>query len=392
MRRGVVKKDPIGEVYAGVRVPVRETNAMLKDTPQETPISETLPKPARRLESLDICRGVAILAVLFIHVSGHFLPLLHSPKSHTTPSAAWYALALPNLDSQWAVPCFLMLSAFVNAVSLARNPDIPGYAVRRLKAAVLPYVLWSGIYVAVNRALGQEHHLSLGHIAKLLLTGTAEFHLYFFVLVIELYIVLPLLLPIFRRRPPFWAVALGAVTFEGAVYLLNRFLLPHKFQPTIAWDTLPVAFGLWLWSQQHRWPEICRRGLLPALVLTFAAAVVYTPLGIQTLLPPAHINTALYQFGQWGFTAGMSFLVLALSVALGKSRLTTVLSFLGAESLGIYVMHPLAIIALDKIGAKSLGAGIGMGIYYAACLGLPLAAAWVWNKGKAAITGSRPPK
>lgn len=365
---------------------------MLKDTPQETPASETLPKPAGRLESLDICRGIAILAVLFIHVSGHFLPTLHPPKSHTQPSAAWYSLALPNLDSQWAVPCFLMLSAFVNALSLARTPDIPSYARRRFTGAVLPYLLWSGVYIAVNRALGQFHHLSLGHIVKLLLTGTAEFHLYFFVLVIELYLVLPPLLPLFRRRPPFWAVALGAVVFEGTVYLLNRFLLLHKFQTTIAWDTLPVALGFWLWSQQHRWPEIFKRGLAPTLVLTLAAAAVYTQLGIQTLLPPAHINTALYQFGQWGFTAGMSFLILALSVALGKSRLTAALSYLGAESLGIYVMHPLAIVALDKMGAKSLGAGLGMIVYYAACLGLPLAAAWVWSNGKAAFRGSRPPK
>ena len=94
----------------------------------QTPAPELLPqpKPTGRLESLDICRGIAILAVLFIHVSGHFLPTLHPPKSHTPPSAAWYALALPNLDSQWAVPCFLMLSAFANTLSLARNPDFGG--------------------------------------------------------------------------------------------------------------------------------------------------------------------------------------------------------------------------------------------------------------------------
>ncbi len=365
---------------------------MLKDTPPEIPASEIPPKPAGRLEALDICRGIAILAVLFIHVSGHFLPALHSPKSHTPPSASWYALALPNLDSQWAVPCFLMLSAFVNALSLARNPDLAGYGRRRLKAAVLPYLLWSGVYILVNRSLGLEPHLSLGRIGKMLLTGTAEFHLYFFVLVIELYLVLPLLLPLFKRRPPFWAVALGAVVFQAVFYALNRFVLLHKFQTTIFWDTLPVALGLWLWGQAERWPEIFRRGHLPALGLTAAALVIYTDLGIKTLLPPVHINTAVYQGGQWAFTAGMSFLILALSAALGRSRLTAVLAFLGAESLGIYVMHPLAIILLDRLGAKSLGAGFGIIVYYAACLSLPLAATQVWGIGKSALGGSGAPK
>ncbi len=361
---------------------------MLNETPSPNSLAqETLPapKPAERLGALDICRGIAILAVLFIHVSGHFLPALHPPRSHAPPGDAWYALALPNLDSQWAVPCFLMLSAFVNALSLARTPDISGYARRRLKAAVLPYLLWSGVYIAVNRALGQVHHLTLGHIGKMLLTGTAEFHLYFFVLVIELYIILPLLLPLFKRRPPFWAVALGAVLFQAAVYVLNRYVLRHEFQTTISWDILPVVFGLWLWSQASRWPEIFRQGVGPALGLTAAAWLVYTTLGVHTLLPPAHINTAVYQFAQWAFTAGTSFLVLALSRALPVSRLTAVLSYLGAESLAIYVMHPLAIIGLDRLGVKSLGVGLGLGVYYAACLGLPLAAAWVWGQGKAAL-------
>ena len=225
----------------------------------------------------------------------------------------------------------------------------------------------------------------------MLLTGTAEFHLYFFVLVIELYLVLPLLLPLFQRRPPFWVVALGAVGAEAVVYVLNRFVLLHGFQTTIVWDILPVALGLWLWSQAGRWPEIFKRGLWPALGATAAALLVYANLGIKTLLPGAHINTAVYQASQWIFAAGMSFLVLVLSNALTKSRLTAIFSYLGAESLGIYVMHPLAIIALDRLGAKSLGAGLGLVVYYAACLSLPLAAAWVWKSGKRALAGSRPP-
>ena len=360
--------------------------------PQET-LKDTLtePKTAERLGALDICRGLAILAVLFIHVSGHFLPALHPAKSHAPPSLSWYALAVPNLDAQWAVPCFLMLSAFVNALSLARTPNVSRYARRRLQTAVLPYVLWSGVYMAVNHALGHLPHISLGHMVKLLLTGTAEFHLYFFVLVIELYVILPLLVPIFQRRPPFWAIALCAVVLQAAVYALNRFVLLHRFQTTILWDILPVALGGWLFSQSSRWPEIFRRGVWPAGLVTLGALAVYTPLGIATLLPHAQINTAVYQGSQWVFTAGMSFLVLALAGTLRQSRLTALMSYLGAESLAIYVMHPLAIIGLDKLGVnKNIGAGLGMVIYYAACLALPLAAAWAWKQGKRAASAARP--
>ena len=69
----------------------------------------------------------------------------------------------------------------------------------------------------------------------------------------------------------------------------------------------------------------------------------------------------------------MSFLMLALAFALGRNFLTRLPAYLGGESLAIYVMHPLAILALDKLGVNHhLGAGVGFVTYYAACLALPL--------------------
>ena len=343
-----------------------------------------------RLGALDICRGLAILVVLFIHVSGHFLPVLHPAKSPVPPTWAWYALAILNQDGQWAVPCFLMLSAFVNALSLARGNNLGRYAKRRVQTALVPYVLWSGVYIIVDTFLSHRPFPGPIHIAKLLLTGTAHFHLYFFVLVLEMYVLLPLLVPLFQRRPPFWTVALGAVVLQTLIYGLNRYVLLHRFQTTILWDILPVALGLWLFGQSARWPALFHRGVWGAGIVTLAALAVYTPLAVATMLPHAHINTAAYQFGQWGYTAGMGFLVLALAGALGRGGLTALLTYLGAESLAVYVMHPLAILILDKMGLnKAVGAGSGMVIYYAACLALPLVAAWAWKQGKRAAVRTK---
>ena len=340
-----------------------------------------------RLGALDVCRGLAILAVLFIHVSGHFLPALHPARSHAPPTWAWYTLAVPNQDAQWAVPCFLMLSAFVNAISLSRGNDVGRYARRRVQTALLPYLLWSAVYIAVNVFVKHQHAPGIRSTLTLLQNGTAYFHLYFFVLVLEMYVLLPLVLPLFRRRPPFWAVAGGAVVLQAAIYGLNRYVFPHRFQTTILWDILPVALGLWLFGQSARWPAVFRQGVWGAGAVTLAAFALYTPLAVAVMLHRP-VNTAEYQFGQWAFTAGMSFLVLALADALRRGRPTAVLGYLGTESLAIYVMHPLAILAMDEIGMnKIVGAGLGVVVYYAACLTLPLAAAWAWKRGKAMVTG-----
>ena len=125
--------------------------------------------------------------------------------------------------------------------------------------------------------------------------------------------------------------------------------------------------------------------------MTVAALLVYEPLALHLLaFPKQHINTFLYQVGQWGYTAGMSVLVLALAFALGRNHFSRLLAYFGAQSLAIYVMHPLAILALDKLGVSHrLGAGAELALYYAACLALPLAAVWVWGFGKAGMVSLR---
>jgi len=252
--------------------------------PVSSPVSASTPS---RLPQIDICRGLAILAVLFIHVSGHFLTVLHPPKSAAPPGWAWDVLAVANQCSLWAVPCFLMLSGLVNAQSLARSGDVGSYFRRRVQTALLPYLLWSGVYLAVHFAFGTLHHLTLGHIARALLSGTAHYHLYFFVLVLEMYALLPLLRPLFRRRPPFWAVATGAAALQMVVYGLNRFVLLHRFQPTIFWDILPVALGLWLFSQSGDWEgKLQQRGRWGAGLVTVAGLLVYEPLALHLLAFP----------------------------------------------------------------------------------------------------------
>jgi surface polysaccharide O-acyltransferase-like enzyme len=367
---------------------------------EEARLDAPTPAPPARLGELDVCRGLAILAVLFIHVSGHFLPALHPAKSHAPPTWAWYALAAPNQALQWAVPCFLMLSALVNGLGLTRKPDLARYARRRVWTALLPYLLWSGVYVLVNVLVKHQAVPGPRHLLVLLQYGTAYFHLYFFVLVLELYVLLPLLVPLFRRRPPLWAVALGALALQAAVYALNRFVLPHRLQGTILWDVLPVALGLWLMGRAGDLPRTLARGGWAAGAVALGALCVYEPLALAVQLPHvahAPVNTALFQAGEWLYTAGASLVALALAFAADRGALGAVLGYLGAESLAIYVMHPLAILALDEMGlsraggTRHVGVGLGFAIYYAACLTLPLAAAWAWGRFRATAAGARRP-
>lgn len=355
--------------------------------PDETRLGGSRAAPAARIETLDICRGLAILAVLFIHVSGHFLPVLHPAKSLAPRSWAWYGLVVPNQAAQWAVPCFLMLSAFVNGLGLMRGGDLSRYARRRIQTALLPYLWWSGVFLLTGRfLLHRQISLAPDHVWTLLWTGKAAYHLYFFVLVLEMYLLLPILRPLFRRRPPFWQIALPALALQACLYFANRYLFYRAFEGTILWHILPVALGLWLMGRAGRLDAVLNRGRWAAGVAALAALSVYLPLAIAAQLPHSAINTMWYQFASWGYTASFSLLMLALAGSLGRNRFTALLAFLGAESLAIYVMHPFAIYGLDTLGMlHRLSTAPTMLLYYSACLLLPLLLSWLWKTIKRRI-------
>ncbi len=189
--------------------------------------------PKKHLREIDILRGIAIIAVVLIHV-------LNTPIRNLSLSIPnnffYYWQSLLN----FAVPCFFLISAIMVTYSAGMGKiNWRVFYRKKLLKIGLPYLIWSLLYLAARTLTGELTFISFlspANWGAWLLTGRSYTHLYFLALLIQFYILLPPLLWAARKTAdkPFMAL-LSAISCQMLVYSI--FILA-------ALILLPAIFGI----------------------------------------------------------------------------------------------------------------------------------------------------
>jgi surface polysaccharide O-acyltransferase-like enzyme len=175
------------------------------------PSSESV--PSSREAAFDVYKGIAILAVLMHHVTGIGV------RTTVRGSESHLAAALINRFLLFCVPVFLFLTIFLLSRSLLRRPMAPvEFWRKRFPRILVPYLIWTVFYAFYNAYTGFTSPAQLRDPARWqfwLLWGKASFHLYFLVIVLQLYLVLPGLL-----RPLWKTVSAAQQTWASVTVLV----------------------------------------------------------------------------------------------------------------------------------------------------------------------------
>lgn len=319
--------------------------------------------PKSRLESLDLFRGLAILAVVGIHVSGHAL------RIPGLSAGVLEILQTLNRLLQFAVPGFLFMTALVFAYQYAHKPlELGTFYRKRLTSVVQPYLVWTVLYAlftALATRLTLPNLLEPRRWLEWILTGKAFFHLYFMVIVIQFYLLFPLLMPAFKKRTRFeWRSSvltlLSIVALQIGFYWLNRlyFRIPN-IGSVVLWHTVPLGLGLFIGSSLPDWPRLWVRARVLFLALLVLAVVWYTPIALSTLRGSS-VNTFAAALSGWLYSGTVALLMLGLCTwlegrfNLSRPRFYTALLTLGAYSLQIYLIHPAVMKVLEFLGKHGL--------------------------------------
>lgn len=137
--------------------------------------------------SIHYLRIMACLMVILIHISA-------TPVVTLTPnSVSQIIFILLNQFAKPAVPIFIMISGFL-LHGIYRETELSPiqYWIKRLPKLVIPYVLWSLGYYFIYMKMGY-YPLDFAFIMKGILFGTFIYHLYFMVIIIQFYVLYPLL-------------------------------------------------------------------------------------------------------------------------------------------------------------------------------------------------------
>jgi peptidoglycan/LPS O-acetylase OafA/YrhL len=227
--------------------------------------------PGRRLHQVDATRPIKQAGVISTHVLLFF-----------APGSAWFATGVALTLLHVSRDAFFFISSCMLAYAYAdlSRHGLPKFYWRRFVAVGIPYLCWTAIYYLYTFPAAHYGSTSkaLWAIPHMLYTG--YYHLYFLLVIMQFYLVFPLLLILLRRtRGHHGLVAAAVVAFQfGYLTLMHWNDLPDWLSGVWAQRLLPtyllylvggsiIAFHL---TQVHDW--VTRNWLKVVIFTTLAAA------------------------------------------------------------------------------------------------------------------------
>ncbi len=151
----------------------------------------------QRDETLDILKGLAIVAVVGIHVIAH--------------QKLTYPLVALDQVFRFCVPVFVAVSGFALARKYWDEINLIEYLQKRVWRILPLYFLWCGISIYFNES---------GYpLWEKILLGRADYHLYFVPMIIQLYLLFPILLFLVKKLA--WPTLFVSLIWQ--VYLFNSY-------------------------------------------------------------------------------------------------------------------------------------------------------------------------
>jgi len=225
------------------------------------------------LREIDFIRAVSALAVIAIHTTGPYV----------------YAASIPyyiNQLSRFAVPMFIIISGLLLWNTSSNYKGIRGYFSflgKRMKKIYIPYLVWSIIYILykirneLSSIFNEKGEFLIDTLNKLLY-GTAYDHLYFVIIIIQLYLLYIPLRNSLNKLPGITLTVSFLITlaFQTGIYLqvLQLVKLPPSIIPYyIFFPTwlFYFVFGMYFAMNRDRWKAklkaVCKgKGIQPGIL------------------------------------------------------------------------------------------------------------------------------
>ena len=309
-----------------------------------------------RLPAIEYIRGISMLGVIGIHVGSQYL---------SNTAANIHLIALFEIASRFSVPIFFFISAFglFYNLDIQEKLDYKSFLVRRCRTVLVPYIAWSLFYMLHYTVLYHDPSpLNLHTLLFNLFFGSANYHIYFLVILLWFYLFMPLWIWMVRRatRTSLCGLLLFQIAFDYyssfimnpyditqpllkalLVYRLNYWVLHYVFI-FILGGYLAVHIDAFKNFMQNHRNALCIFfwGSLAALL-----AYYYKLLFVDHYTALEGINTAhqLCPAGIFYTIAASLFFFTIFTYNNYPEWLHKLLSLLGKHSYFIYLAHPVTI-------------------------------------------------
>ncbi len=196
---------------------------------------------AERVRAVEFIRGVAMLGVVGIHTGAYSL---------AGPDVNVHLFALLEIFTRFSVPIFFFVSAFglFRQYRPGERLNYGAFYRRRALTVLVPYLVWSLLYMWQYAATtGEAHIWEPPYIYEFLLFGLASYQLYFLVILVWFYALMPLwraAVPAVAARPLPWLGALLAA--QVAFNYWSCHVLPFRAEDYYADLALKHRLSYWV--------------------------------------------------------------------------------------------------------------------------------------------------
>lgn len=309
-----------------------------------------------RLLEINILRALAAIAVVLLHISADPVSSLMPGSNHL------FVFSTLNRSLVFCMPVFI----FISGLTLFYNYEhkefkyLP-FIARRLKAVLIPYLLWSLLYYAVFIITG-VYSFSFEFLMKKLLLADMVYHLYFIALIVQFYVLFGIFLFIFKRKNA--AVYLGIILIINILFFKLRGVLGQDFAFLQYADRFFLQYifffslGCYAAKDMSRFKKFIRDKRLVLTLIYISITLFYTFYFYQAAILASPVSSFVLNL-LWFAASLMGILI---SYLLAQFLLHTVfknpLEKIGEHSFTIYLAHPLVLMIstrlLTKLGLISI--------------------------------------
>lgn len=315
-------------------------------------------KPARRprLEAIEYIRGISMLGVIGIHTGSQYL---------MNPSANIHLVALFEVASRFSVPIFFFISAFglFYNMDINKKLNLKNFYLRRIKTVMVPYLVWSAFYMLHYVFLYRDYSiLTLKSLAFKLFFGDASYQLYFLVILLWFYLLMPVWIYLIKRINLAGLAALFIVQVafdyfssyslraDGISHAILKALINYRLNYWVLHYVFIFVLGGWLAVHADKFKlamKNYRKELIAFFVLSLAGILgyYYKLLYVTGYTPLEAINTA-HQLSPIGivYTIAASLFFFTIFTDNGyPAAIKNLLHLLGKHSYFAYLVHPIFI-------------------------------------------------
>ncbi len=315
------------------------------------------------INELDFLRAFAVLAVVMIHTVAKF-------KEIGSLNLLVYVNVFIDVVSHFAVPVFILISGIVLSYNYYENINYKLYYIKRFFSIIPQYLFFSSFYLVFSVVMGHRTP-SFSKAIDLIISGESSYHLWFFVLLIQFYLIYPLLIKLYffcLSRHKLSLFIILPFIIQVLFYFLSVFLpapynknisnlidyyIHNVFISNIFYFVLGIHFGRNIESMKnyiHKVNDVLLCLLLiisnvSIYLIKLKGMEIYGTIEINTLflLPIKTIEPIQYI---------LSFILLwkiASKLIERSNFVIRLLKDIGRFSFGIYLVHVFFIIVLTKI-------------------------------------------